>query len=159
MSKTKFITGLPRSRTYWFSKYFNGTHEPMNGCKTRQEFYDKVEGKVNADCGLIITDWDKRWPNSTVIVHRPVDDVIASLSSMITITTHLELFLRAQDKAINFIEGLHVDFSDINDRMKEICTYVGVDFDTKHANKMIKQNLQLDTITGDIDSLLIWREL
>lgn len=152
---SRFITGLPRTRTYWFSQYFNGLHEPLNGCKSRQEFYDKVDGKLTCDCGLIITDWQEHWPDSkTVIIHRDVNEVIDSLSALMTVTTLTAVFLKRQARALKEITGLHINFEEINDNLKQICDYLGEEY--RSDSDLINKNLQLENITGDPESLMIW---
>ena len=66
--KPAFITGLPRSRTYWFVQYLRACgvpahHELMNGIPCRESFYSRMrEGCVDSDCGLIMSDFQREFP-------------------------------------------------------------------------------------------------
>jgi len=156
---TSFITGLPRSRTYWFAEYFNGKHEVLNGCKSKEDFYERAEGYVNCDSGLIISDWREHWPEAkTVIIHRNLGDVIDSLHKKLRVTGELVDFLYKQAIALDSIEGLHIPFNEINDRLEDICKFIGEEYKSDYSDLMIQKNLQLDEITGDVDSLMIWKE-
>lgn len=155
-----FVTGLPRSRTYWFSEYFKGLgqaahHEFLNGCKSKKEFYD-MKG-INCDCGLYLTDFQEMWDAPTVIVHRPILEVIESLSHILNITSRLLEELGYANKCLDKMEGLHIDYQDINNRMPEIHAYMlGTAYDEEYGKQMLGNNLQLSEITGSEESYQLW---
>lgn len=136
-----FITGLPRSRTAWMAAFLtNGevfcAHELMNGCHSRQEFYAKMEAvDGNSDCGLPLSNFQEVWDAPTVIIERiPNHEYLSNLS------------------------GLRVGFSELDERMEEICAYIGVRYDRQRHGLFSKMNIQLQEITGDPESLRIWLE-
>jgi hypothetical protein len=150
-----FITGLPRSRTYWFSEYFRACgvtafHELLNGC-SRQEFYEKMElGGIDADCGLPITDFQERFPDAPcVIIHRELKDAFLALSRFSKemgwgppcIRNMAVLRARLQG-----LKGLHVEYRDIDDRLAEIHQYLAphVRYCGALADKMRGRNLKVD---------------
>lgn len=169
-----FITGMPRCRTAWFAAYFDrlpgvcAYHEVLNGMKSKEDFYqamerDNYDHVINSDSGLFITDFQERWPDAkTVIVHRDPALVFASLSRYLEeqgFPAPSQDFLAEQAEAINSLEGLHVNFNEITERLQEIHEYlVDVPFDSKYAEIMNQANIQLDHLTVDIDSYLLWTD-
>lgn len=161
-----FLTGLPRSRTLWFAKYFDGIdgvsglHEATNNCKSRQEFYDRMsDGVINCDSGLFITDWRKRWVDArTVVIRRAIHEVVRSLLECgIPVNRGITELLEYQEHVMDSVSGLHVDYNDINRRLPEIHQHLtDVEFEPKYAQKMCDTNIQLDEISGDIDSYRLW---
>jgi hypothetical protein len=166
-----FIASMPRTRTYWLAQYFNGIpgvvchHELLNGMTSRQQFYDIMEeneGIVgDSDCGLFITDFQKRWPQApTVIVERQFDDVCASLAKVMRAQgleiVPVEIMQKIQEN-VNKLHGLRVAFEDLDDKLPEIHRVLGIPFNKEYAEKMSGMNLQLTTVSGNTDSVMIWR--
>jgi hypothetical protein len=164
-----FITGLPRSRTNWFAQYFDGLpditahHEVLNGLKSKQEFYDAMEAPgyvINSDSGLFVTNYLEQWPDAPcVVIHRGISDVFNSLRRLFA--THgfpmpNFQFLVEQREAINKIDGLHVQYSDINDRLPEIHEYLGIPYDAEYAEKAKDMNMQQTDFSVDFESYTLW---
>lgn len=162
-----FITGLPRSRTKWFARYFTAHprtycfHELLNRLDTPIQFYDVMERQRgdlwvgNSDCGLGITDFQERWPDApTVIIERPLEEVSASLSRVgIEVTDDmLEWFM----SLLTPLEGLRVPFYDVDNRLEEINDYVGVPFHAHIAEQYKRMRIADETITGRPDALKAW---
>jgi hypothetical protein len=96
VSRPFFITGLPRSRTAWLSAVCDGVpgaacfHEPLRRF-TRWEdagqlwadhptaTETKFAGISDSGLGFHAAEIIERWKPQTVIVERPIDDVLASL--------------------------------------------------------------------------------
>jgi len=58
MNNKFFITGLPRSRTAWFSAFMTASgypclHEGLNGCKSIAEYKQKIKHKSDSNTGFI----------------------------------------------------------------------------------------------------------
>ena len=161
-----FVTGLPRSRTYWMSVYLTTPqsfcyHDAIGICPTRSAFYTLLECPKteigNSDCGLFATDFQQRWPDApTVIIQREPLEVLRSLAHQgLELQGDLpELMARSLDG----LQGLRVDFNDLNDRIQEIHEYLipSVPFDRKRAEKLIALNLQSPLSSGYNSYILEW---
>lgn len=110
MNNKFFITGLPRSRTAWFSAFMTASgypclHEGLNGCKSITEYKEKIKNKSDSNTGFIFIDVPVDRP--TLVIHRE--------------NRHNRLF---DNVDLNKIKGLHVEFLDIHKRIEEIFTYL-----------------------------------
>ena len=167
-----FVTGLPRTRTYWFSQYFDGLpgvtayHEALNGCHTKEEFYRRMEDPaghvINCDSGLCVTDYQEKWPSAPVVViRRDVDQVYASLSRFFMKMGQpmpSYWFLKEQEEVVAKTPGLHVAFDEINCHLPRIHEYLGIPFDPDHASNMVEQKLNMPELVVDVESYLLWAE-
>lgn len=160
-----FITGLPRSRTSWFASFMSSGdvfchHEALNGCKSKEEFYQKLNLPYrivgNSDCGLAYTDFQKL-NAPTLIIHRDKEEVVESLvkagicdRSVINVLTDLEL--RLFD-----LNGLHVPFNEIDSRIREIYHYLTGEFPDENRIRLFS-NMRIQPIDtyGSEESLRIW---
>lgn len=105
------ITGLPRSRTAWFSAFMTASgypciHEGLNECKTLDEYRQKIINVSDSNTGYayigqVITD------RPTLIIHRYKHDTPKNIT-----------------ENLRGIEGLHVLFEEIDERIEEIFTYL-----------------------------------
>lgn len=110
MNDKFFITGLPRSRTAWFSAFMTASgymclHEGFNGCRSIEEYKKKIKHVSDSNTGIIL-------------VGAPIDRPILVIHRE---DRHDGLF---DNVDLNKIKGLHVEFSDIHDRIEEIFTYL-----------------------------------
>ena len=110
MSDNFFITGLPRSRTAWFSAFMTASgfpcgHELINNCETIEEYKEKVKdlSDSNTAFAFISNPYPER---KTLVIHR--DDA-----------PHKEFLVN-----LDVINGLHVNFNDIHKRIDEIFNYL-----------------------------------
>lgn len=163
------MTGLPRSRTKWFSAYFDGfpgitgLHEPLNGLKARSQFYDlMLENVIACDCGLFITDFQKRWPEApTLIIDRDIEDVYRSLCDFmpkVGMPRPSREILQQVAEGLRGLRGLRVRFDEINNRLEEITNYFGLEFDSAYALQLIKTNIQASTLKVNSESVAIWEK-
>lgn len=107
-----FITGLPRSRTAWFAAFMSASgypcyHEAINGCKSIQEYKDKIKNKSDSTTAFGLMDIPLNRP--VLIIHRK--------------EKHPDEFDSFYEK-LKDIKGLHVDFDDINDKMPDIFKFL-----------------------------------
>ena len=163
-----FITGLPRSRTKWFSQYLTRHaetycfHELLNQCRTKSEFYRAMElfsgiHVGNSDCGLAFSDFQEQWPDApTLIIQRPLDDVVASLEA-IGLPGQESICLHVQ-RLLDNLEGLRVDFDDINERLPEIHDYLGIDYNRRIADTWIPIQVSDDCVHGSPEALSVWTQ-
>lgn len=168
--KLFLITGLPRSRTFWFSQYFNQLshvfcgHQLLNGCYSEKSFLSKLkkEGKKNnfigdSDSMLPFLDF-KKIPDEipVLVIERDFEEVIFSmLEAGLTIDNLNYKVLKELNERIKKIKGLRIIFDVINDELEEIHSHLlpQVPFDQEIANEFIDTNLsrnkatQISTIT------------
>lgn len=110
MSGCFFITGLPRSRTAWFSAFMTASgfpcgHELINNCESMAEYKEKVAFLSDSNTAFAFV--DSPYPErKTLVIHR--DDAPD------------KVFIANLDK----VSGLHINFRDIDDRIREIFTYL-----------------------------------
>ena len=159
-----FVTGLPRSRTYWFSRYFSACgapchHEHLAAVKSRNEFYAEMEsGAGDSDHMLYITDYETRWPDARrLIIRRPLGEVMRSLMA-IGIRPSLPQLMQNLD-GINSVTGLHVRYCDINKSLRAIHEYMvpNIPFSQDLADRMIASKLESVKRDADPSCLDIWR--
>lgn len=156
--KAAFITGLPRTRTFWFSKYFQAydipAHHELLAQVPRETFYEIMDaGAINCDCGLLITDWQDRYPAAPCLtIHRDPRDVFEALKpvhqAMGWDEPDLDILMKYERK-LQDNPGIHVDYDDIDRWLPEIHAYLapGVRYDPGLAEGMMGQNLQVDLTT------------
>ena len=162
-----FITGLPRSRTAWFASFMSSGdvfcyHEALNRCKTKDEFYQKMKLPYrligNSDCGLAYTDFLKKFNSPTVIIHRDKYEVLEDLiekgitqdRSVINLLSDLEYRLLG-------LNGLHVQFNEIDLRLTEIYHYLTGELpDENRVRLYTNMNIQPIDTSGDEESMRIW---
>ncbi len=150
-----FVTGHPRSRTFWFAQYLSAAggacgrevvchHEFLSRCTTRERFYNEMNlpGRGNSDCGLILTDFQSVWPSApTLIVQRDIDEVVVSLHRLGV--TDVWTALKMAQHRLDRLKGLHVPYWEINERLEEIHTYLlpEVPFQQGLADEYVSQTL------------------
>ena len=130
------ITGIPRSRTAWFSAFMTASgypciHEGLNGCESIKEYKEKIKNVSDANTGYvyigqIITD------RPTLIIHRYHHKTPESVTNN-----------------LKSLKGLHVLFDEIDERIEEIFHYLTgnkIDFDVYDTFK----NLNITTM-ADMD--------
>jgi len=138
-----FITGLPRSRTAWFSAFMTASgfpclHEGMNNCLTIKEYKDKVSNVSDSNTGFAFI--ENPYPNRPLlIIHRK--GRMNGVKGM----------LKGSDK-LKKMNGLHVNFEDIDIRIHEIFNYLtGFDLNTDIYNSF--KYLKITTLKEmDIES-------
>lgn len=170
MSKQFFITGLPRSRTYWFSEYFDRMdsvtcyHELLNGLSSKPEFYrfmEDPEGFVgNSDSGLYISDFQSRWPMApTVIIERDINDVYNSLSDFLPGMGYpvppMET-LQQMKTELDKVQGFRVPYEAIDDYIKVIHKFIGIEFNANLYNSMKDTKLNMPVLSIHPESYRMW---
>ena len=165
MSRQFFITGLPRSRTAWFSAFLNAHpdvrcwHDGLNGCHDPAHFVSKMDmhGAMkgyrigNADSGLPLCNLHAMFPNApVVIIHRNFIDSVHSLMEALDMTNPTDALLDAMNttkRRLTELDGLHVGYDEIDKRMPEIMEWIGIPYDTflhEHFRKLTITTTHLD---------------
>lgn len=122
------VTGLPRTRTAWFSFYFDCIHEPI----INSGLFKK---KFRGICSSAFPVYCKNHPDAKVVfIDRDVDDVEASLKKAFPNgigkvlpyqyrETLLEGVVMLEACKLLFPDALHVRYDEIDERMEEIHDY------------------------------------
>ncbi len=153
------IVALPRSRTAWLAHFLTSGksycfHDAMRRCNHPSQLFDFVlPDKITgfSETGLcLFPDWVNNSELPTVVIHRSVEDVERSGRAAGLVPVDTDLMSRNLDR----IDGLHVNFEDINDRIEEIWDYcTGMPFDSMRASRMAGIHLQ----DGPLLSELTWQ--
>ena len=163
-----FITGLPRTRSSWFASFLSSGdtfcwHEALNGCNSRDDFYSRMRlpgysAVGNADCGLALTDFQQHFVGKTLIVHRPLDEVVRSLRGVgIRADAFLLDFLKSLQKKQKQLKGWHIKFSDIDRNIEGIHQYLtGKQPDPNRLKLFLNMRVEPAEISGDLESLKVW---
>ena len=133
-------------------------HELMKFCKTKAEFYQSFRHPTlrigNSDSGLPLTEFQQVFPNApTVIIERPLDDVLQSLHD-IEILAPRE-FLEDMQSRLSKLNGMRVEFDNLDRQMADICDYIGVPY--KREKHDLFRSLVVVTTDFTADNYSIWR--
>ena len=129
-ASTFWITGLPRSRTAWFSQAMRGPystcfHELTADCRSFEDFRQAwfssdalYSGNADSACGLQITRILDEIRPRTLIVERPIGEVLASLADIGIAWEGLRSRLEQLEETLSLSDPLikRVRFEDLNDR-------------------------------------------
>lgn len=140
------ITGLPRTRSAWFSAYLT---QGDTYCHHEATFHNSsmdipmFANVGNSDSGYVLCkDWvENLGEHKVVVVHRSVDDVQSSLDKIGQ--TDTRWLLEQMVPVLESLDALHIDFEDINKRIKEVHTYLEIPgYDPYRAALYSKMNIQ-----------------
>lgn len=150
------IAGLPRSRTAWLSVFMSQSgvyfhHEALNGCHSIAEYKEKVKGCGDSSTGLIssgLTD------NCKLVIINKTDDQIKRCIEWCDseFNVNSKSFILAENEKLKKLNGLHINQSDINERLQDIWEYlVDTPWDDKYA-RLIDLNIQVQSTSIDEDA-------
>lgn len=155
-----YITGLPRSRTKWFSAFFMSDdiychHEALNGCHSDNDFEDRMSLPFsyvgNSDSSLLLK--PELIDGPCVVIERNPGDVIASAKRIFGDDEKIDEVIFDLYSRVKSVPGLHIAYEDINDRLDEIWSHcVGIPFSQDRANALVGLNIQSDDFSVDIKS-------
>lgn len=143
------ILGLPRSRTAWLANFlcYDGltcTHEGLNGCNTIEEYRNKfVDNMGDANTGLAMFNFQRYFSDFKIIViDRDIDSAVKF--SIENFGLDLTLSMKAIQKKLEVIPGLHIPYDEINDKLEGIWDYLSPNqFNEKRAEMLIKLDVQV----------------
>ena len=132
-------------RSAWFAAYLTQGdvlcyHEAIHAEEDLQAVGYTHVG--TADSGYILSpDWVEAHDVKLVVIDRDVDDVVHSLKGIGQSDTRW--LLEAMRPKLAELDALHVDFEDINERLKEIHDYLGLPgYDEERADLFCNLNIQ-----------------
>ena len=138
-----FLTGLPRSRTAWFSEWLpTCLHEGMNGCYSHNEYIKKLGSGGDSSSGLVYFPIERYFPHApVVIVERDIDEVMESSIRIGRAIDDTYIALTDIQNRLKGLSGLRVDFHNLN--LEEIWNHlIGHGFDNQRAIRMSLMNIQ-----------------
>jgi len=137
-----FLTGLPRTRTAWFSEYLDCFHEGIEGCSTYSEYVNKLGDSGDSSSLLMYFPLREYFPDSPlVIVERDIDDVCDSLENIGLFDDRVYWVLKQAQGLLNKMDGVRVDYNSLD--IKGIWEYLtGMEFDKKRADEYEMRNIQ-----------------
>lgn len=133
-------------RSAWFAAYFN---YGKVYCHHEATFHNssmdlpQFDYVGNSDSGYILTpDWVKALgDHKLVIVHRDIDEVERSLKKIGQ--NDSRWLLEQMQPVLEKLEGLHIEFNEINTRIKDIHDYLEIPgYDPYRAALFSKMNIQ-----------------
>lgn len=133
------IIGMPRSRTTWFANLFTtGSSICMHDAfgyynldQLNNMYKDKYFGISDTSIYLAGDIYLNKIPIKKVIIHRSQRDIEASMGGSVF------------KKDMRGINGLHVDYDDIDDRIEEIWNYcLNIPFDKDRYEILKSMNVQ-----------------
>lgn len=161
------ILGLPRSRTLWLSNFmtYGGSfcyHEGIAYAKDYQGYLASFEneayicmGDANT-AGILFADKPDFRDIPKVVIHRPIDQIIPELHKMFDCPDNLEDSLEKQQAFLMMQPGLHLDFNEIDNNLKEIWDFcTGLPFDEKRAHELKNMNIQIKDLSFLLDMPLV----
>ncbi len=124
----------------------------MEGCYSRYEYTSKVV-RGDSSSGLMFIPFQDWFPDSkTMIIERPIDEVIESLKKVDLFSNPVYDMLLESQRLLNTLKGLRVDFHDLD--FKQIWTYlIGDGFDKEYTEIMDKVNIQNINREPDVEAL------
>ena len=150
-----YIAALPRSRTAWLSNLFCGRqsfcfHEALARFGSLPDRPEKYVGSAETCVDLI--------PKGArvLLIHRSAEECLESVRNSFTLPPNIDLDeglfqakiekdFRRIEKELHQMEGFHIDFYDIDDRLDEIWKYLlpSAPVDHDRINEQTRQHIQL----------------
>lgn len=143
------VVGLPRSRTAWLSVFMSQSdvyfyHEAINGCHSVEEYKEKVKGCGDSSTGLVSLGLTQ---GCKAVIINKTDEQIKQCIEWCDHTYGIDsksLILDTNSK-LKKLDGLHVNQSDINSRLKDIwCYLVDTPWNDKYR-ELINLNIQVQS--------------
>ena len=171
-----FITGLPRSRTMWFSEYYakygrTCFHELSTRIESVEDYQQQLgDNNGNSDWNLINTETFKLYPNApVVVVLRDPEEVTRSFQRVagwpyaMTYVTWDYHYQRLA--SLNAPNVMHVDYEEIDLHIEDLHRWLtpNLPFDEQTAEEMAvtKVHEGFDSYHPDLleRSINVWRQL
>lgn len=154
LQRKYFLTGLPRTRTAWFSEFLpDCLHEGMSGCYSHKEYISKLVGG-DSSCGLMYFPIRRYFHDAPiVIIERDFEDVVESLKAINLFNDNVLKELIEASHLLRKMNGLRVDYNNID--LEEIWNYlIGDGFDINRANEFSMRNIQKVNYKPDINAMV-----
>ena len=113
----------------------------------------------NSDSGLPLTNFQDMFPGApAVVIWRDFNEVAASVTKLFGyLSPAMGDVLDRTIVGMKAIVGLHIDYAQLDDRMPEICHYIGLDYDMKQHQFLRQFNIQTLDLAPDQAALDVWQ--
>ncbi len=146
------ILGLPRSLTAWLSVFMSQSnthcyHDGFNGCYSVSEYIKKIDGCGDSSTGLMIMDFNKRFPNTkTVVIKKSESDLKRCIewTDKMYGTDSKEPIMMLNDQLLN-VEGLVINQSEIFDNLDKIWCHLVSDAWKSRYKNLTNFNIQIQS--------------
>lgn len=131
----------------------NCIHDGINECYDMNEYKEKVEGKGDANTALALFKFETHFPDAKIVVID--NDIDKSVSFGRKQGHDIEKIMEIEKERLDGIEGLHIPFDDIDDRLEDIWTYLtDKPFDHERAEMLKDFNIQVKSVEKmDFDAM------
>jgi len=152
------ILGLPRSRTAWLANFMSTqglscSHEGLNGCRSLKEYRDRFsKDSGDSNTGLALFDFEPLFEDfKIVIIDSDIEPAVEFTKKYFSHDS--TAFMSELKIRLSGIDGLHIPFSKINDRLEDIWYYLTPkQFDERRAKMLIGFDVQVRDV-HDFDSV------
>lgn len=167
-----FIAGLPRSRTYWLSQYFdshNGVkayHELSMTAGSPEKFAEAMEADacvVDADVLLVVTDYKERWPDAPLVyVERDLEDSLNATVAYIESRgskcrrSEVEASLYAGRDYYTEHADITIPYPELDERLPEIHEAFGIPYSEETHAEWSCRNLSRPEIVVKRKTITMW---
>lgn len=143
------VLGLPRSRTAWLSNFLTYgditcTHEGLNGCRTLIEYKRQFkDNSGDSNTGLALFEFESLFSGFKIII---IDSSVRKSVEFARRIYRADIYgqMAKLEERLDSLDGLHIHFHDIDDRLEEIWDYVSRDqFNESRAAQLIPLNIQV----------------
>lgn len=133
------IVGMPRSRTYWFSRLL--TYGDVHCFHDFHAYKYKIPLRKRLG-NASFTPW-REHTGKLVIIERDRIDAEVSYLNYVDEPTGMEggIFDKCET-ALSELEGLRIPYDKINERISEILDYIGVDVSQDRIDYFVDNNCQ-----------------
>jgi hypothetical protein len=153
------VLGLPRSRTGWLSVFLSTDstlclHEGIEGCSSMEEYKSKTLEKADSNTGLMLFDIRRHFPDTKIIIiDGTVEDSVKY--GLDTYGLDVTSAMIEGKKRLDALDGLHIKFEDINERLQDMWEYVyDTPYDKTRSDELVKLDIQMrDVHSMDIDAM------
>jgi len=152
-----FVFGLPRSRTAWLSVFLSQSgiychHEGINGCKSMDEYKEKIAGCGDSTTAISFIDGHE---DSPVVIIEKTDEEFKRCVDWCSDFTGKDMMasMVLERDRLYSVKGLRVMQSDIDNRLEEVFTHLtGCEFKSWYANLSLL-NIQSNPANIDVESM------
>ena len=135
-------------------------HDGLNGCRSLDEYKEKIKGCGDSSTGLTIIDLNNEFPESIVVIIEKDDEeferCVEWCDQIYGGTSRKDLeSMRERQKNI---VGLRVQQSEINERLQDIWEYLTVKPWEEKYRKLTKFNIQVNPFNIDLRAALSLHE-
>jgi hypothetical protein len=123
------------------------SHEGLNGCTSLQEYRNNfTENSGDSNTGLALFDFESLFEDFKIVIIDSDIDTAVSFSKRFYDNDSTEIMTELKAR-LSSIDGLHIPFNEINDRLEDIWNYLTPkQFDARRAKMLIGFDVQVRNI-------------